>query len=372
VGAVPASDAGSAGASEREGWLRQLLPSVLSYLREHPVLCLLLLAPDVEYLTGSTPVSALLLNPPLFVIFLAQNIGFYGGGVLLIREAQVRWGKGWPTVLLLGAAYGILEEGIGVETLFNPATVNGAGLGAYGHWLGVNWANVAILVPIVHPLYSICMPILLLSLAVPATRGKRLLSDREIGIAFALFGLDVAITAILSSRLLFHFFAGPVLFAGAFVAVGVLVGAAWLAPRELPRLRRAFPSTTPARLAVAATVFPWAVFLFGGVLGALHAATVVVVAGIVGAGGVALLWVLRNLGTRDNELEKVALVAGLVGGLIPMGISSQIGTGPGVVVVVAADVGALLLLRRLWRRTRDVSRPAPGPPRPLGVGTVGS
>jgi hypothetical protein len=48
----------------------------------------------VEYLTGSTQLSAIILNPPLFLIFLGQNIGFYGSGVLSIREARIRWGKG--------------------------------------------------------------------------------------------------------------------------------------------------------------------------------------------------------------------------------------------------------------------------------------
>jgi len=71
-----------------------------------------LLSPGIpEYISGSSPTSAIVLNPPMFGFQLVANLGLYGPGVLLVREAMVRWNKGWATVLLLGAAYGILEEG---------------------------------------------------------------------------------------------------------------------------------------------------------------------------------------------------------------------------------------------------------------------
>ena len=44
----------------------------------------------------------------------------YGGGALLIREAVRRKGRGWPTILCLGAAYALLEEGLVTQSLFNP------------------------------------------------------------------------------------------------------------------------------------------------------------------------------------------------------------------------------------------------------------
>ena len=86
-----------------------------------------------EFLTGSTPVLVPLLDP-LSALFL---VGLYGAGVLLVREASIRWNKGWPTILLLGAAYGIAEEGLGTKTFFGPAGVGY--LGVYGHFVGVNW-----------------------------------------------------------------------------------------------------------------------------------------------------------------------------------------------------------------------------------------
>ncbi|TLY00676.1 MAG: hypothetical protein E6K95_08175, partial [Thaumarchaeota archaeon] len=62
------------------------------YLRRHPVLFLLLLSPGIaEYLSGSSPVAALVINPGQFVFQIVANAGLYGPGVLLVREATVRW-----------------------------------------------------------------------------------------------------------------------------------------------------------------------------------------------------------------------------------------------------------------------------------------
>ncbi|MGW4463979.1 hypothetical protein [Micromonospora sp. NPDC004704] len=78
-----------------------------------PVLGLALLAPWVgEYVMGSHTVRDL----PL-IIFL---VPMYGGGALLIRELARRTGRGWPTMLLLGLAYGVIEAGLFDQSLFNP------------------------------------------------------------------------------------------------------------------------------------------------------------------------------------------------------------------------------------------------------------
>jgi hypothetical protein len=94
---------------------------VISYLKAHPLLCLLILTPGIpEYLSGSSNMAFLVLNPPVFFLFLAANLALYGPGVILIREAKIRWNKGWASIFLLGGAYGIVEEGLALRTLFNP------------------------------------------------------------------------------------------------------------------------------------------------------------------------------------------------------------------------------------------------------------
>src|SRR5207302_1555765 len=100
-----------------------------------PLLALVLLSPVIaEMLSGSTPPIEWL--NPIAVLFL---IWLYGAGVLVMRETAVRWKTGWPSILLLGAAYGIIEEGLAVKSFFDPAWMDLGTLGWYGRWLDVNW-----------------------------------------------------------------------------------------------------------------------------------------------------------------------------------------------------------------------------------------
>src|SRR5207245_9057295 len=95
-----------------------MLSRLVRFLKSHPILFLLLLTPGIpEYLSASSQITLLVVFPPLFFLFLAANVGLYGSGVILIREAMIRWKKGWASVFLLGVAYGIVEEGLDLCTL---------------------------------------------------------------------------------------------------------------------------------------------------------------------------------------------------------------------------------------------------------------
>jgi hypothetical protein len=74
---------------------------------------LFFIAPFVaEYLLGDLSLKLL---PALIVLG-----PMYGGAALLIREHVRHKGRGWPTILCLGAAYALLEEGLVTQSLFNP------------------------------------------------------------------------------------------------------------------------------------------------------------------------------------------------------------------------------------------------------------
>lgn len=85
-----------------------------------PALLLVALSPFVaEFLLGDqyldgTPRPGQQLGQ--FGMFVA----FYGSAALLIRETARRLGRGWPTILTLGLAFGLLEEGLLTQSLFNP------------------------------------------------------------------------------------------------------------------------------------------------------------------------------------------------------------------------------------------------------------
>jgi hypothetical protein len=78
------------------------------------VFALFFLSPLVaEYFSGTTL--------PIYLLFLIVPFSlYYGSGALLIREVTRRTGRGWPTILTLGLAFGVLEEGVLTQSLFNP------------------------------------------------------------------------------------------------------------------------------------------------------------------------------------------------------------------------------------------------------------
>lgn len=77
------------------------------------VVALFFVAPLVaEYLLGDLSLKML-----AALIVLAPA---YGGAAVLIRETARRTGRGWPTMLVLGAAYTLIGEGLVTQSLFNP------------------------------------------------------------------------------------------------------------------------------------------------------------------------------------------------------------------------------------------------------------
>jgi hypothetical protein len=96
-----------------------------------PALVLVFLAPFVgEMLLGNTPLRLIL---GYFLV-----LPMYGFGALFIRELSRRTGRGWPTILILGVAYGVVEEGLADMSLFNPNFL-GQQLLSYGNLFNIGW-----------------------------------------------------------------------------------------------------------------------------------------------------------------------------------------------------------------------------------------
>jgi hypothetical protein len=150
-----------------------------------PALTLFLLSPVIgELLSGSAPPVEFF--QPASLIFLGI---LYGGGAILIRELAVRWKKGWPTILMLGAAYGIIEEGLIVKSFFDPYWMDLGLLGVYGRWGGVNWVW-SLYLTIYHATISIALPILLVGLIYPQDQDRAWLSKRSFRWLSVLFILN--------------------------------------------------------------------------------------------------------------------------------------------------------------------------------------
>lgn len=114
-----------------------------------------------EILSTSTPIWNLL-NPINFLVLL----GLYGSGVLLIRSIAIERKWSYLGILLLGLAYGIIEEGLAVKTFFEPKPdiVFGRIYGVNLHW--------AIYITLYHSVWSILTPIALAETIYSKDSGK--------------------------------------------------------------------------------------------------------------------------------------------------------------------------------------------------------
>jgi hypothetical protein len=322
------------------------LRRVLNFLSSHPILCLFFLTPGIpEYVSGSSPANAIILNPGSFVFQIVANAALYLPGVLLIREAMIRWKKGWASVLLLGAAYGILEEGIALSTLFNPKAGPVGVFGFYGHWLGVSWVWVAGIVP-VHMLFSISLPILLLGLSLPNTQGKSLLkSKRSITTTFSILVADVC---ALSLFIYFgeQFWMGWPIMLGSLAVIGLLVFLARNAPADLLHGKSENPKISPLASGIMGALFYPCVLLaeFAGEGTKISAILTTIL--VIAVQGFYLIFALRLLGQKKNERQLITFAQGLLLPLVTFGIVSQIR----LPLVLVVDVIMILFFRKLWQK----------------------
>jgi hypothetical protein len=145
--------------------------------RISPAWFLFFFAPlTAEYVSGSSPY----LNP--FVLL--ANLLLYGPGALMIRELKVRWRKGWLAVFILAVAYMVAEEGLMLNTLFDPTR------NTTGRLWGVNWVWTAGMV-VVHSLVSIFAPILLAEAIYHEKANEAWVKPGTLGILLAAFSANV-------------------------------------------------------------------------------------------------------------------------------------------------------------------------------------
>lgn len=192
-------------------------------------LTLFFVAPLVaEYLLGDLPLTLL---PALLVLAPA-----YGGGALLIRETARRAGRGWPTMLLLGAAYALCNEGLVTQSLFNPdylklhlhlldhAYIPAWGIGA---WWTLFMLNL-------HPFWSMGVSIALVEALFPAEAEAPWLGLPGEALAAAIFVLGAVANLFLGFRQN-HFVASPAQLTCAAVLTVLLIACAFVMPAASSR-----------------------------------------------------------------------------------------------------------------------------------------
>ena len=145
-----------------------------------------------ELFSGSTPLNEYI--NPFSILMLGM---LYGSGAILVRELVIRWKKGWLSLLLLGMAYGIFEEGLMVRSFFDPNWVDLDSLGVYGRVFGVNWVWAEHLT-IFHALISIAASITLVEMLYPGKRGESWIGNRGLIWNILAFAATLPLGALLN------------------------------------------------------------------------------------------------------------------------------------------------------------------------------
>lgn len=222
-----------------------------------PAFVLFLMSPLIaEMLLGSTRLTkmgGLVLVAP-----------FYGCGVLLIRELVRRRTTSWWPVVLFGAAYMLLEEGLTLQTLFNPDFVNAAKLG--GRWLGVNFVLTQWEMGY-HIVWSICIPIAITELLFPDRRTQPWLGRIGMIVCAIIFALAALALGTAFRKMIMPGYHAPsmhLLVTAGLACALALLALTWSKARaSTNEVEDSAPRRTPPWWLIGISTAIWAMSLFG-------------------------------------------------------------------------------------------------------------
>ncbi len=267
-----------------------------------PAIVLFFLSPMIgEVLLGSAP------PVEFFSIFgLTVLTVLYGGGAILIRELTLGWGKGWVSLLILGAAYGIIEEGLMVKSFFDPNWRDIGILGSYGRLAGINWVW-SLQLTIYHAVISIAIPIQLTEMIFKDRRDEAWVGRKGFAILAVLFVVDV----VFGYFALTAFRPGAIQYLLTLALVVCLFLLAWKLPRQVFAAKD-IVTAKPFRFWLLGFLGTFTFFFVYWVLPntGVHP-LIAIVAGVIHVAAVTWL-VLRMSGNGGawTELHRLGLVAG--------------------------------------------------------------
>ena len=202
----------------------QIFVQIIRFLRPSPGVFLFFIAPTVAALmTGLTAPNSFF--NPLTLLVLCF---LYGGGALIARELTLYWSKGWPTLLLLGAAFGIINEGLLTKSFFDPHWPDLGALGSYGRLLDVSWVW-SVQLTLFHALFAIAIPVLIVSVLFPKRQTERWAGPRALLLLITMFVLIV----VLGSLFLYPYRPALLSYLIAFALVAALLLLARFMPRAI-------------------------------------------------------------------------------------------------------------------------------------------
>ncbi len=306
--------------------------SITTRLRTSPALVTFLLAPVIgELVSSSAPL-------PGFVVTWLPLALLYGCGALLVHELSLRWRSGWLGIALLGAAYGIVEEGLVTRAFFDPNWPDLGMLATFGRDGGVNWLW-AVQLTIYHAAISIGVTLLLVRILFPDRWHRPWLTRRSM--RWCAVGVGVWVVAG------FGFYRPE---AGLLIAAaGAVAGLTALARTVRPRAARGGTVPRPRRVFFAGLAGSAVVMLIPHLLAEVPDADPAVALALV-VGTVALVsWRARRWAAAGwDDRHRFALAAGELATFLVVG---PVFTGSPW--VTATSVAVAVAGRRWWRRISD-------------------
>ena len=317
----------------------------------YPVITLLILAPLLgEMISGSSPPIEYF--QPITFLLLTM---LYGTGAVVIREIAGRWEKGWVSILLMGMAYGIFEEGIITRSFFDPGWQDLGQLAIYGRWIGVNWIW-SIALTIFHAVVSISFPIMITELLFADKKDALWLSKKELIIFIIIF---------LINALLGPFFGMKITTAGMLASILNIAGLVFLAYK--------WPVITGKNISVRA-VPQWKIIFIGSllmigliagmwILPSLSVPWIITFVFLCGLPWIGIRW-FRRLGV--NRWTEKQQWAGVIGLLIPwllIDVFSELDNvnrpddTSGMILAALLFFTLLLILRIMIHRRKGNSQP---------------
>jgi len=289
---------------------------------------------------------------PALILF----IPLYGGGAVLIREVVRRRGGGWPAIVVLAAAFGVVEEGLATQSLFNPDyahqhLLSSGYLPALG--IAIPWT---VHVLSLHVIWSICTPIALIECMFPDRRTKPWLRTPGLIIIAVLYVLGVIATFAVTWATYRYVAPAGNLIAAAVVAVTLII-----AGMLLTNVRR---TSHPAAQSTRAAPSAWVV----GVLAAIAASILVLAPWIPGAIGSTLTFLViealavitvtlwsRRAGWGERQI--LALAAGALFAYAWHAFASTpaFDTASIVIVRISNAVFAALAVAAVWIAARRIA-----------------
>jgi hypothetical protein len=312
-----------------------------------PILGLLLLSPYCAELLSQYmgPIT----DPVELLVGMLLLAPLYGTIAVLIREFARRAGRGWPTILLLATAFGIVQAGLIDQTLFNHESFNDSpfwdGLPTIIPGLDVDAGQLLTFVG-GHVIWSFAAPIAAVEACVPRLADRPWLGKPGIAVTAGLY-LMAALFFYNELVVADGFEADPVRLVGTAVVALALIVVAFAMPRRRGRREGRVPR-------------PWLLGLLslllltaGQLVPQTWTGVVIAVATFAALAGPLCYWSARTAWTRTHVLAVAggALVSrAFIGFLVdPLGASAVAKYVSSTVVLLAL----LALIAWGWRRTGD-------------------